>query len=284
MVDFKNLKKTYLIAEIGINHNGDIEIAKKLIDAANACQWDCVKFQKRTPEICVPKDEWNVMRDTPWGKMSYIDYKKKIEFGKKEYDYIDNYCREKSISWTASVWDVPSLDFIASYNVPFIKIPSAKITDKELLIRACSTNKPLMISTGMSTIDEIDEVVDILKKNNCSQYILMHCNSSYPAPQNELNLKCIQTLHDRYKCPVGYSGHEFNLPPTTYAVVLGAKIIERHITLSHNLWGTDQSSSLEVMGMDMLRKRIIDIEKNMGDGVKIITETEKPIRKKLRGS
>lgn len=283
MIDFKNLKKPYLIAEIGINHNGDIQIAKKLIDAVFACEWDCVKFQKRDPEICVPKEQRDVVRDTPWGKMKYIDYKHRIEFGKKEYDYIDKYCKEKPISWTASVWDIPSLKFIANYDVPFIKIPSAKLTDKELLTESCKTGKPLIVSTGMSTIEEIDEVVKILEKHNPKNYVLMHCNSTYPAPQHELNLKCIQTLQKRYGCPVGYSGHEYGLQPTVYAVVLGAKIIERHITLNHNMWGTDQPSSIEVMGMDMLRKRTKGVQEILGDGIKKITETEKSIRKKLRG-
>jgi len=283
MIDFKNLEEPYLIAEIGINHNGDLQIAKKLIDAVFACEWDCVKFQKREPEVCVPKDRWDVIKDTPWGRMKYIDYKRRLEFGKKEYDYIDKYCKEKPIDWTASVWDAPSLKFIANYDVPFIKIPSAKLTDKELLIEACKTGKPLIVSTGMSTIEEIDEAVNILEKYNPLQYVLMHCHSAYPAPQHELNLKCIQTLRERYKCPVGYSGHEFNLQPTIYAAVLGVRVIERHVTLSHKMWGTDQASSLEVMGMDILRKRTRDIGKTLGNGVKKVTETEKLVRKKLRG-
>lgn len=281
-IDFKNLKTPYLIAEIGINHNGDIQIAKKLIDAAFACQWDCVKFQKREPEICIPDHQKNNLRDSPWGKMTYLEYKKKLEFSKKEYDYIDKYCKEKPIDWTASVWDLPSLEFISDYEVPFIKIPSAKLTDKELLIEACKTGKPLVVSTGMSTIKEIDEAVDILEKNG-SQYILMHCNSAYPTPHNELNLNCLETLRERYKCPIGYSGHEYDLEPTVYAVVLGGRVIERHITLDHNMWGTDQASSLEVLAMDMLRKRIKDIDLILGDGIKKITDSEKEIRKKLRG-
>ena len=283
VIDFKNLKTPYMIAEIGINHNGDVQIAKKLIDAAFACQWDCVKFQKKEPNLCVPDYQKNNEKDTPWGKMTYLEYKKKMEFGKNEYDYIDKYCKEKPIDWTASVWDIPSLEFISNYDVPFIKIPSAKLTDKELLIQVCKTGKPLVVSTGMSTIEEINEAVDLLEKY-ASHYILMYCNSAYPTPANELNIKCIKTFQDRYnKSPIGYSGHEQDLEPTVYAAVLGARVIERHITLDHNMWGTDQATSLEVLAMDMLRKRIKDINSILGDGVKKVTEKEKEMRKKLRG-
>lgn len=281
-MDFNDLKKVYLIAEVGINHNGDLQLAKKLIDATSACQWDCVKFQKREPEICVPEHQKNQPKETPWGKMTYLEYKKKIEFEKKEYDYIDKYCKEKPIDWTVSVWDIPSLRFIANYDVPFIKIPSAKLTDKELLMQACLTGKPLMLSSGMSTLQEIDEAVDILEKHS-SQYILMHCNSAYPAPHDELNLKCIQTLRERYKCVIGYSGHEHNLEPSVCAATLGARVIEKHITLDHNMWGTDQSSSLEVLAVDMLRKRVADIDIILGNGEKKVTKNEEEIRKKLRG-
>ncbi|KPJ57008.1 hypothetical protein AMJ49_03135 [Parcubacteria bacterium DG_74_2] len=282
MINFKNLKTPYLIAEIGINHNGDLQIAKKLIDAAFACNWDCVKFQKREPELCVPNHQKNGEKDTPWGKMAYLEYKKRLEFGKKEYDYIDKYCKEKPIDWTASVWDLPSLKFITSYDVPFIKIPSAKLIDKELLIQACKTGKPLIVSTGMSTIEEIDKAVEILEKYSY-QYLLMHCHSAYPAPVDELNLKCIKSLQERYKCPFGYSGHEYGLEGTVFAAVLGVKVIERHITLDHMMWGTDHSSSVEPMGMDMLRKRIKDVDKILGNGVKKITKSELIVRKKLRG-
>jgi len=282
MINFKDLKSPYLIAEIGINHNSDLQVAKKLIDAAFACQWDCIKFQKKTPEICVPDHQKNQPKDTLWGQMTYLEYKKKMEFGKEEYDYIDKYCKEKPIDWTASVWDLPSVEFIAQYDTPFIKIPSAKITDKELLIRACQTGKPLLVSTGMSTLEEIDRAVEILEKYH-TNYVLMHCNSDYPAPYNELNLKCIKTLQERYKCPIGYSGHEQDLEPTVYAAVLGARVIERHITLDHNMWGTDQAASLEVLAMDVLRKRVKDIHLILGDGIKKVTDSEKEIRKKLRG-
>jgi len=282
MIDFKKLKEPYLIAEIGINHNGDLQIAKRLIDAAHACHWDCVKFQKRDPDICVPEHQKNNPKETPWGKMTYLEYKKRIEFGKEEYDYIDTYCKEKPIDWAASVWDIPSLEFISNYTIPFIKIPSAKLTDKELIMQSCKTGKPLIVSTGMSTIEEIDETVDILEKY-ASQYVLLHCNSAYPAPYNELNLRCIHALQERYKCPIGYSGHEKDLEPTVYASVLGANIIERHITLDHDMWGTDQASSLEVLAMDMLKKRIKNIDQILGSSRKVVTENEKAMRKKLRG-
>ena len=281
MIDFNNIKTPYLIAEIGINHNGDLQIAKRLIDAAFACSWDCAKFQKRTPNICVPDNQKNIIKDTPWGKITYLEYKHRIEFNKKEYDYIDKYCKEKPIDWSASVWDIPSLEFIANYNVPFIKISSSKLTDEELITLSCKTGKPLILSTGMSTLKEIDAAVSILEKY-ASQYVLMHCNSSYPASIDELNLKCIQTLKDRYKCSVGYSGHEYGLEPTVFAALLGVSVIERHITLNHNMWGTDQSSSVEVMGMDMLKKRIQDVNMILGDGEKRVTKSEIQMREKLR--
>lgn len=282
MIDFKNLKSIYLIAEVGINHNADLQIAKRLIDATFACQWDCVKFQKRVPEISVPEHQKNIMRETPWGTMTYLDYKKKIEFGKKEYDYIDKHCKAKPLPWTASVWDIPSLRFMLRYDVPFIKIPSPKLTEKELLKESAKSGKPIIVSTGMSTLKEIDAAVEILEKY-ASQYLVMHCNSAYPTPPAELNLNCIQTLRKRYKCPIGYSGHEDDLEPSVVAAVLGVKVIERHITLDHTLWGTDQRSSLEVKAMDMLRGRIKDIDAMLGDGVKRVTQTELPVRKKLRG-
>ena len=272
----------YLIGEIGINHNGDIQIAKKLIDAVFAANWDCVKFQKRNSDICVPEVQKNVEKKTPWGTMSYIDYRKKIEFGKEEYDYIDKYCREKPLRWAASVWDIDSLHFIKQYDVAFIKIPSAKLVDHELVSEAARSSLPLIVSTGMSTLDEIDKSVDILRKNNAS-FILMHTNSNYPCKMEDVNLKCLNTLRQRYECEIGYSGHEYDLEPTVFATVLGARTIERHITLSHEMWGSDQSASLELMGMDMLRKRVKDIDAILGDGVKRITPEELQVRKKLRG-
>lgn len=275
-------KHPYLIAEIGINHNGDLQVAKKLIDATFACQWDCVKFQKRNPDICVPEEQKSIQRDTPWGKITYLEYKHKIEFKQKEYNYIDKYCREKPLDWSASVWDLDSLEFIANYNVPFIKISSAMLTNLPLLSEASKTKKQLIISTGMSTIKEIDSGVNEIIKNG-KKPIIMHTNSSYPSPKEELNLNVIPFFKKRYDCIIGYSGHEEDLEPTVIAAALGAEVIERHITLDHNMWGTDQKSSLEVMAMDILRKRIMNVKKVLGSSKKIVTPSEIPIRKKLRG-
>lgn len=273
----------YIIAEIGINHNGDLQIAKKLIDAANACMWDCVKFQKREPEIAVPEEQKNVMRDTPWGHITYLEYKKKVEFGKEEYDYIDSYCREKPIAWTASPWDVPSLEFLLQYDIPFIKVASATNADWNILKMVCESRKPILLSTGMSTIEELDKTVEFLEKYSDGNYILLHTNSAYPSPAAELNLRMIQTLRERYHCLVGYSGHEQDLEPTVVAVALGAKVIERHITLDHHMWGTDHAASLTVSAMAMLHGRMKEILLMLGDGQKTITERENEVRKKLRG-
>jgi len=273
----------YMIAEIGLNHNGDIQIAKKLIDAVFATNWNCAKFQKRTPAICVPESQKNIMRDTPWGRMTYLEYRYKVEFEKEQYDYIDRYCREKPIAWTASVWDLKSLAFIMGYDVPFIKIPSAKLTEHECLIEASQSGKPIVLSTGMSTVPEIDTAVDLLEKHARGSYVLMHTNSVYPAPSEELNLRVINFLTERYGCIVGYSGHEEDLEPSVIAVSLGASLIERHVTLDHHMWGSDHFASLEVHGMNLLLKRIKNINVILGDGVKKLTEKETEVRKKLRG-
>ena len=282
MIDFNNLSEPYFIGEIGINHNGDIKICKKLIDAVNACNWDCAKFQKRNPDICVPEHQKNKPRETPWGTMTYLEYKYRMEFEKQEYDEINIYSKEKPLDWTASVWDLDSLNFLMNYDVPFIKIPSALITNKELVKQSALTGKQLLMSTGMSTLKEIDDAFNLICKHGKTP-VVMHTNSSYPTPRNELNLSLIPYYKNRYNCTIGYSGHEPDLEPTVVAVSLGAKVIERHITISHNLWGTDQKSSLEVVGMDKLRKRCIDIGDILGSNIKTVTESELPIRKKLRG-
>lgn len=280
MVNFKKLNELYFIAEIGINHNGDIQIVKKLIDASNATLWNCVKFQKRNPDVCVPDHQKDVMRDTPWGRMTYLEYKHRVEFGREEYDYIDEYCREKPIDWTVSVWDNDSVNFISKYDVPFIKIPSAMLTNDELIEATVATNKQIILSTGMSTLSEIDHAVDVL---GGSDFTLLHCNSTYPAAEEDLNLNNIKMMEDRYKVPIGYSGHEEDLEACMVAVTLGALIIERHITLNHNMWGTDQGSSLEVVAMDMLKKRCNNIQTMLGQYDRVVSESEKEIRKKLRG-
>ena len=256
MVDFfkklEDLKEPYLIAEIGINHNGDIDKAKKLIDATNACGWDCVKFQKRDPDLCVPEHQKQVSKETPWGVMSYINYKHKIEFQQKEYEIIDAYCQQKPIDWTASVWDVNSLEFVLQFDVPFIKIPSAHFTNKKLIEAIAVKDQYYILSTGMTNWDMIDEIVNILEQKK-TRFALLHCNSTYPAPSDELNLSVIPEMKKRYGCIIGYSGHEYDLEPSILAMALGAEIIERHITLDHRMWGTDQSSSLEVHAMNLLR-------------------------------
>jgi len=279
---FLKENETYFIGEIGINHNGDMQITKKLIDAVSACGWHCAKFQKRNPDVCVPEHQKGVMRETPWGTMTYLDYKYEVEFEKDEYDYISKYCAEKPLDWSASVWDLDSLKFLADYDLPFIKIPSAMTTNELLVSETAKVGVPIIMSTGMCELKEVDDAVNNVLKHN-SNLVLMHTNSSYPTPREEINLNLIPFLKERYNCPIGYSGHEEDLEPTVIAVALGATVIERHITLSHDMWGTDQKSSLEVMAMDMLYKRVKDISKIMGKAEKTVTPSEVAIRKKLRG-
>jgi len=273
-------EKTHIIAEIGINHNGDLDLAKKLIDIAAVAGCDSVKFQKRNPDVCVPEYQKGVMRDTPWGTMTYLDYKYRMEFGDEEFDQIDRYCYEKGIEWSASPWDLDSLEFLDQYELPYVKIPSAHLTNLELLQASKGTGKKIILSTGMSTLEEIDEAVEILRGGD---FALLHCNSSYPAPIEDLNLKCIQTLKERYKCEVGYSGHEFRLGTSVAAVYLGATIIERHITLDRTMWGSDHLSSVEPQGLIKLVKGIRELESALGDGIKKVTLKEEKVRRKLRG-
>ena len=272
--------QTFFIAEIGINHNGDIQNALKLIESSKLAGCDAVKFQKRTPKIATPKSSWNIMRETPWGRMKYIDYKNKIEFGKKEYDIIDKFCKKINILWTASCWDIPSIKFIERYKVKFHKVPSACITDLDLLKELKKTNKPIIISTGMSTEKQIQKAVKIVSQKNLS---ILHCNSSYPAQNHQLNLKYIEKLKATYKKSViGYSGHEMNLSSSVAAVVLGAKIIERHITLDKSMWGTDQQASIEPIGFARLIRDVRNVENSLGKPVKIVYPEEKIIMSKLR--
>ena len=275
--------KIYVIAEIGINHNGSLEIAKQLIDIAKVAGCDVVKFQKRNPDVCVPEHQKKIMRDTPWGKMTYLDYKYKVEFNKSDYDEIDEYCKSKDIHWSASPWDIDSLNFLIEYDIPFIKIPSALLTNLELIKESAKKSKELIISTGMSTMEEGDLAVDAIKNANSNcKYSILHCNSTYPAPIEDLNLKCIQTLEKKYNCPVGYSGHEFGLTTTIASICMGATIIERHITLDRTMWGTDQMCSVEPQGLIKLVRGIKELSLAIGDGEKRVTEKEKEIRKKLR--
>ena len=270
----------YVIAEIGINHNGSLELAKKLIDGAALAGCDAVKFQKRTPELCVPRDQWDVERDTLWGRMKYIDYRHLIEFGDKEYAEIDRYCREKGIHWFASCWDEPSVDLVERYDPPVYKAPSASLTDHALLRHMKATGKPLMISTGMSTSEEIRAAVDTIGGDNL---LIAHSTSAYPCNLPELNLRMIHTLQAWYPDnAIGYSGHETGLAPTWAAVAMGATFIERHITLDRAMWGSDHAASVELAGLYRLVANIRDIEKSLGDGVKRVYESEIGPRKKLR--
>jgi N-acetylneuraminate synthase len=274
--------KTYIIAEIGINHNGDLAIAKRLIDIATVAGCDAVKFQKRNPDICVPDHQKHVMKETPWGEMTYLQYKYRVEFGQEEYDEIDQYGREKGIAWSASPWDLDSLEFLQQYNIPFIKVPSAMITNEKLMRGCAHTGMKVIFSSGMSTLAETDQAVDWMRQEG-AEFALLHCNSTYPAPLEDLNLRCIQTLRERYNCEVGYSGHEFRLGTTVASVYLGATILERHITLDRTMWGSDHLASVEPQGLIKLVKGVRELEIALGDGQKRVTEGEIPVRKKLRG-
>ncbi len=270
----------YIIAEIGINHNGSLKKAMKLVKSARNAGCDCVKFQKRTPELCVPKDQWNIERDTPWGRMSYIEYRHKVELSVSDYEQIDEYCRKKGIDWTASCWDEESVDFINAFDVPFYKAASASLTDIPLLRKKRSTGKPLMISTGMSTEEEIVNAVELIGRENL---MIAHSTSTYPCKPEELNLRMISTLKKMFpEMPIGYSGHETGLSPTLAAVALGATFVERHITLDRAMWGTDQAASVEVSGFRRLVENIRDVEDSLGDGVKKVYDSELGPRQKLR--
>ncbi len=270
----------FVIAEIGINHNGSLALAKKMIDGACFAGCDAVKFQKRTPELCVPREQWHVERDTPWGRMSYIEYRQRMEFGFEEFAEIDRHCRERGIIWFVSCWDEAAVDFIAQFDPPLYKAASASLTDHRLLQKMRQTGKPLMISTGMSTPEEIEQAV---KATGTDNLLIAHSTSSYPCKPEELNLRMIQTLKQRFpNNPIGYSGHEIGLAPSWAAVALGATFLERHLTLDRAMWGTDQAASVEVMGMHRLVGNIRDIERSLGDGIKRVYDSEVAVLQKLR--
>ena len=270
----------FIVAEIGINHNGSLDIAKKLIEGAKAAGCNAVKFQKRTPEICVPKDQWNVERDTPWGRMTYIDYRHVVEFTKDDYSVIDKFCNENNITWFASCWDEESVDFIEQFDVPIYKTASAALTDTALLLKHKTLNKPIIVSTGMSTMEEIEDAERLFDSKNI---LIAHSTSSYPCSNEELNLKMISTLRAKYpSIPIGYSGHETGLSPTLAAIALGACFVERHITLDRAMWGSDQAASIEVDGFHRLVRNIRDIEVALGDGIKRVYDSELSFKKKLR--
>jgi N-acetylneuraminate synthase len=272
----------YIIGEIGINHNGDIDIAKKLIDVAAAAGFDAVKFQKRTPEECVPADQRDVKRDTPWGVMTYMEYRRKVEFGVDEYSEISNYCRKKDIDWLASCWDISSIDFMKRFDPIAYKVPSALITNIKLLEHISQTGRPVILSTGMSTLAEIRQAITKLERERT---ILLHCTSSYPCKPEEINLMMLKSLREEFPdIPVGYSGHEVGLQISYAAMAMGACLIERHITLDRSMWGSDQAASVEPSGMFRLVRDIRIIEVARGDGVKKVYDSEKSALAKLRGT
>jgi N-acetylneuraminate synthase len=283
------MKPVYIIAEIGINHNGDIDKAIKLIDIAASSGCDAVKFQKRNPNICIPEKQKTTRKMWKGTEMSYLEYKHLIEFGKQEFDIIDKHCRNRGIIWSASPWDYDSIEFLKQYDLPFIKIPSAMLSNHELLTSCMKSSMRVIVSTGMSSEQEIEQAVNVLRKakhffKNPHTIGLLHCNSSYPAPVEELNLSVIKTLKEKYTdCEIGYSGHELLLGTSVAAVYLGATIIERHITLDRNMEGSDHSCSITPHGLFKLVSGIRELEQAYGDGKIKVTESEKIVREKLRG-
>ena len=269
------LKKPFLIAEIGINHNGSLSLAKKLIQLAADSGFDAVKFQKREPNISTPEDQKNKLRQTPWGEMSYLEYKKKIVFGDKEFREINKFCKKKKIFWFASAWDVPSQNFLKKYKLKYNKVASAMLTNIDLIKKIADEKKLTFISTGMSTLKDISKAIKIFKKRKC-KFVLMHCVSTYPCPIENLNLNLISTLKKKYKCEVGYSGHESSVSPSIIAYMLGARYIERHITLDRSMWGTDQAASLSENGMKNLSNILNKSSLVLGDGVKRLSKQENP--------
>ncbi|HEX4339932.1 MAG TPA: N-acetylneuraminate synthase family protein [Polyangiaceae bacterium] len=270
----------YVVAEIGINHNGSLELARRLIDGAADAGADAVKFQKRTPEKCVNADEWHRERDTPWGRMTYIDYRRRIEFGEREYAAIDRHCRERGIQWFASCWDEDSVDFMERFGPPCHKAASASLTDHDLLRKMKATGRPLIVSTGMSTMTEMESAIAAIGTDGL---LIAHSTSSYPCPPEHVNLRMIATLQARYPlCPIGYSGHESGTAPTVAAVALGATHVERHVTLDRTMWGSDQAASVDLPGLQELVAAIREVERALGDGVKRVYEGELASKKKLR--
>lgn len=272
-------RPVYVIGEIGINHNGDVDIARRLIDVAADAGCQAVKFQKRTPEICVPPEQRDRIRETPWGEMTYLEYKHRVEFGLDEYTEIAKYAVERGIGWFASPWDVPSVEFLEELGVITHKVASASVTDRELLRALAATGKPVILSTGMSTLEEIDAAVEIL---GTDRLVILHSTSTYPLPPGEANLRTILTLRERYGVPVGYSGHERGLQVSLAAVTLGAVMVERHITLDRTMWGSDHAASLEPTGLQHLVRDIRIIEEALGDGVKQVFPGEVEPRARLR--
>jgi N-acetylneuraminate synthase len=273
-------QKVFVIAEIGINHNGSLELARKMVDGAILAGCDAVKLQKRTPERCVPRDQWYAERETPWGTMPYIEYRHRLEFGVREYEALDRYCKERGILWFASCWDEDAVDFIDRFDPPCYKAASASLTDLPLLAKMRATGKPLIISTGMSTMAEIERAVATVGEKHL---LVAHSTSTYPCPVEQLNLRMIDTLKRRWpSVPIGYSGHETGLAPTWAAVAMGGSFVERHITLDRAMWGSDQAASVEIVGLVKLVANIRDIERSLGDGIKRVYADELKARARLR--
>lgn len=272
---------TFIIAEIGINHNGDLQLAKKLIDIAVVAGCDAVKFQKRTVDKVYTKEYLDSFRESPWGNTQRAQ-KEGLEFGREDYNEINAYCKEKKIEWFASAWDIDSQKFLHQYNCKYNKIASAMLTNSEFLEEVAKEKKYTFISTGMSNYEEIDNAVGIFKKYNCP-FELMHCNSTYPMPENDANLKLIKVLSDKYNCKTGYSGHETGTLVSICAVTMGASSIERHITIDNTMYGSDQKASIEPYELCKLVKDIRKTEKIIGNGEKILSQREEEVKKKLRG-
>jgi N-acetylneuraminate synthase len=270
----------FVIAEIGINHNGDVNLAKRLIDVAVLAGCNAVKFQKRTPDLCVPISQRGIMRETPWGYITYLEYRARVEFGLAEYQQIDAYCRERRMIWFASCWDEPSVDFIQKFDVPCYKIASASMNNENLLRHTRATGKPVLLSTGMSSLADVDQAVKTL---GLDDLVILHAVSTYPANYDELNLRAIPALRKRYDVPVGYSGHETGIASSVAAVALGACVVERHITVDRAMWGSDHAASLEPNGITRLVRDIRLVETSMGTGEKKVLERELPIIARLRG-
>jgi len=281
--EISNGNPAYIVAEIGINHNGDLSTACELIEEAIDAGADAVKFQKRTVEKVVPKEKWDTLRETPWGVIPYIEYKKKLEFDAFDYTFIDMFCKSRDITWFASPWDVDSVDFLEKFNVPFYKVASASVTDHKLLEKIRATLKPVIMSCGMSTMEEVKTAVDIL---GTDELALLNCSASYPSKDSDLNLLGMDTLRLAFdfKCPIGHSGHELGIATSVAAVALGANIVERHITLDRSSWGSDQSASLEPYGFKRLVRDIRAVEKSYGDGIIRVTKSELQKRDQLRTS